>query len=157
MPDLRTDIDTLDEAMRRFFGAMKRQQFWADVVKRSGVAIDRPAAIMLRTLVAHEPTACGVHELAAQLGIEAPSVTRKTQELEEAGYVRRERDPADRRAVRLMVTSAGHKVAKRLGQAQRELIAATLAHWSPEDRAALIELLTRFSRDLADTNEHTKP
>jgi MarR family transcriptional regulator for hemolysin len=47
------------------------------------------------------------HELARALRIEGPTLTRHLDGLEQEGLVRRERDPSDRRAVRLELTDAG--------------------------------------------------
>jgi MarR family transcriptional regulator for hemolysin len=46
-------------------------------------------------------------DLAKSLGIEGATLTRHLDALEEAGLVRRRRDPEDRRAVRLELTDEG--------------------------------------------------
>jgi MarR family transcriptional regulator for hemolysin len=47
-------------------------------------------------------------ELARALDIESPTLTRHLDGLENAGLVTRERDPADRRAIRVALTEEGH-------------------------------------------------
>jgi MarR family transcriptional regulator, transcriptional regulator for hemolysin len=47
------------------------------------------------------------HELARQLRIEGPTLTRHLDGLEEAGLVARRRDPDDRRTTRVELTDAG--------------------------------------------------
>jgi MarR family transcriptional regulator for hemolysin len=46
-------------------------------------------------------------DLARSLGIESPTLTRHLENLERAGFVRRERSVTDRRAVRVELTDAG--------------------------------------------------
>jgi MarR family transcriptional regulator for hemolysin len=46
-------------------------------------------------------------DLARSLGIEGPTLTRHLENLERAGFVRKERSATDRRAVRVELTDAG--------------------------------------------------
>ena len=57
------------------------------------------------------------HELARALRIEGPTLTRHLDGLEQEGLVKRERDPSDRRAVRLELTDAGRAKHAELKQA----------------------------------------
>jgi MarR family transcriptional regulator, transcriptional regulator for hemolysin len=56
-------------------------------------------------------------ELARAVGIEGPTLTRHLDGLEEAGLVRRQRDPADRRAMRVELTDTGEELYRQLRQA----------------------------------------
>jgi MarR family transcriptional regulator for hemolysin len=56
-------------------------------------------------------------ELARAVGIEGPTLTRHLDGLEEAGLVRRQRDPGDRRAVRVELTDAGEELFQQLRKA----------------------------------------
>jgi len=154
MASLNDDLQQLETAMSRFFQAMKRPQRWARVLQRANLQLDRPAAHILQTLNSDEHPACRVQDLATQLGIEAPSVTRKTQELEQLGYLRRRPDPRDRRAVDLTITPRGRAIARRLWAAQRESITQVLEDWPAKDRQRFVELFDRFSQDIA--NEYDK-
>jgi len=153
---LETDLATLESALRLVFRTMKRPHNWARLAKQAGVDIDRPAATILHTLVAHQNESCRVHDLATLLGIEAPSVTRKTQELEQAGYLRRVPDPHDGRAISLRITPQGRAVSTKLWEAQREIISQALSHWQTAERQQFIALFERFSNDLAAASaDHT--
>ncbi|HTB48739.1 MAG TPA: MarR family transcriptional regulator [Verrucomicrobiae bacterium] len=156
MSSVETDVTTLEDAMRLFFQTMKRPHHWARVTKRAGVSVDRPAAVILHTLMANQAGHCRVHDLAAQLGIEAPSVTRKTQELEQAGYLRRVPDPLDGRAISLQVTPRGRTIGDRLWKAQREIISQALTGWEAAERQQFVELFQRFSNDLAGASATDK-
>jgi DNA-binding MarR family transcriptional regulator len=80
-------------------------------------------------------------ELAAQLRVQPRSVTTVIDALEEAGLVRREIDPANRRAILLHLTSRGESVRDDLREARREAAEELFAPLSPEDRKTLGELL----------------
>jgi MarR family transcriptional regulator for hemolysin len=56
-------------------------------------------------------------ELARAVGIEGPTLTRHLDGLEDAGLVRRQRDPVDRRAMRVELTDAGEELFQQLRQA----------------------------------------
>jgi len=142
-------MESLEEAMRLFFQTMKRPQRWAAVTAQAGVNIDRPAALILHMLIAHQGRPCRIQDLAIQLGIEAPSVTRKTQELEQAGYLQRIPDPLDKRAIGLKVTASGRNVGSRLWKAQRQAMRRALSGWPTVERQEFIALFQRFSNDLA--------
>ena len=56
-------------------------------------------------------------DLARAVGIEGPTLTRHLDGLEESGIVRRVRDGADRRAVRVELTADGERLFQTLRQA----------------------------------------
>ena len=49
-------------------------------------------------------------ELAGELGVEAPTVTKAIQRLEKAGFVKRQPDPVDGRVSRVYLTDAGRQL-----------------------------------------------
>ncbi len=53
-------------------------------------------------------------DLAAEVGIEGPTLTHHLDGLEKAGLIERARDPEDRRAVRVELTAAGDEVFHKL-------------------------------------------
>lgn len=150
-------MQRLEEAMRLFWQAMKRPQRWAQLMAQAGVDLDRPAAFILHALIGDKPYGWRVQDLADQLGIEAPSVTRKTQELEQAGYLKRQPDPHDGRAISLQVTRKGRTACRKLWQVQRRQIAAVLEQWPDGERHQFIDLFERFSTDLAKQTTPSKP
>jgi DNA-binding MarR family transcriptional regulator len=95
----------------------------------------------LGTLMRHGAARPG--ELAKHLGIAPRSATEVVDSLEERGLVRRETDPADRRATLVVVTDAG----RALGAAVRRTRAAeadrVFAGLGDADRAELERLLRR--------------
>ena len=153
MTALESDLEVLERAMRMFFQTMKRPQHWATVSARSGLTIDRPSSGILHILMHSKGHACRVQDVAHLLGVEAPSVTRKTQELELSGLIRRVPDPRDKRAVDLRITPRGRMIAKRLWQAQREVMYQTLSNWDESERRTFVKLFERFSQDYVNSVE----
>lgn len=97
----------------------------------------------LRALIdAEQPLRMG--QLAEALRIVPRSVTPVIDALEEAGLVRREVDPANRRSILLVITDLGREtyaqVVTARGEAARELFSAL----TPEEQDQLRELLSRI-------------
>jgi DNA-binding MarR family transcriptional regulator len=81
-------------------------------------------------------------ELADRLGIVPRSLTTVIDALEEAGLVRREIDPRNRRAILLRLTDRGTAVRDDLREARRRAAEDLFAPLSAADRKALADLLT---------------
>jgi DNA-binding MarR family transcriptional regulator len=89
-------------------------------------------------------------ELADRLGIVPRSVTTVVDALEDAGLVRREVDPRNRRAILLRLTDRGTVVRDELRDARRRAAEDLFAPLSPDDRKTLGDLLTLL--DVGDAN-----
>jgi DNA-binding MarR family transcriptional regulator len=87
-------------------------------------------------------------DLAEQLRIDAPAVTRKAQQLERSGLVSRTQDLLDARATRIQLTAQGRRTISRFLAARRTWLTSILADWSDADRADLARLLGRFADDM---------
>jgi DNA-binding MarR family transcriptional regulator len=83
-------------------------------------------------------------DLADRLGIVPRSVTTVIDALEEAGLVRREIDPHNRRAIRLHLTDQGVAVRDDMREARRRAAEDLFAPLSPDDRKVLGELLSQL-------------
>jgi DNA-binding MarR family transcriptional regulator len=81
-------------------------------------------------------------DLADRLGIVPRSVTTVIDALEEAGLVRREIDPHNRRAIRLHLTDRGLSVRDDMREARRGAAEDLFAPLSADDRQALGQLLS---------------
>jgi DNA-binding MarR family transcriptional regulator len=147
MAKLSNDLDTLQAALRMFFQTMKRPQNWTEITARAGVTIDRPAGAIIH-LLASSDKHYRLQDLASALGIEAPSATRKTQELEKIGYLERVVDPKDGRAVSFRLTASGEKLGKKLKAAHRAILSQALAGWSDTDRQDFVRMFEKFSNDI---------
>jgi DNA-binding MarR family transcriptional regulator len=85
-------------------------------------------------------------ELADRLGIVPRSVTTVIDALEEAGLVRREIDPTNRRAIRLHLTAGGRAARDDMREARRRASEELFSALSAADRRRLSELLTILDR-----------
>jgi DNA-binding MarR family transcriptional regulator len=83
-------------------------------------------------------------ELADRLGIVPRSLTTVIDALEQAGLVRRDIDPRNRRAILLRLTERGAAVRDELREARRHAAEDLFAPLSARDRALLGDLLTRL-------------
>lgn len=83
-------------------------------------------------------------EISRELSHDKGSLTRLIDQLEDRGYVRRERDREDRRNVSLVLTSAGRKSVERLIPILVDCYNELLADFSPQDVELLTTLLARF-------------
>jgi DNA-binding MarR family transcriptional regulator len=112
--------------------------------RSAGVDLDRSGAALLYKLHT-EGDGISLSVLAERLGIDAPAVTRKAQQLERGGLLRRERDERDARAQRILLTEEGRSEITRLLAARREWIGELLSGWTPAERLELAGLLVRLS------------
>jgi DNA-binding MarR family transcriptional regulator len=82
------------------------------------------------------------NEIRDRLLTRMPDVTRLLDRLEEAGFVIRERDTADRRLVTTRLTDRGRELVDALDAPVAEEHERHLGHLGPERLRTLIELLT---------------
>lgn len=146
---MENDLDQLEQVMSQLHRGMSRHKSWEHVAAQAGVNLDRTSAIILHLLAVPENSQCKLHQIAEKLGIEAPSVTRKVQLLEQVGLLSKSIDAKDARSYRLQLTEKGQAVASRLREAKRATLKATLTDWSSADRKAFISLLQKFADSTA--------
>ncbi|MEW9531064.1 MarR family winged helix-turn-helix transcriptional regulator [Microbispora sp. NPDC049125] len=96
----------------------------------------RGAQVELLHLVESEP-GIGVASAARSLHLAGNSVSTLVNQLLDAGLLRREVDPADRRAARLFVTEAAVARMSRWREARRRLVGDALARL-PDDEVAAV-------------------
>jgi DNA-binding MarR family transcriptional regulator len=85
-------------------------------------------------------------DLADRLGIVPRSLTTVIDALEQAGLVRREIDPQNRRAIRLHLTDHGLSVRDDMREARRRAAEDLFAPLSADDRATLGQLLSTLDK-----------
>lgn len=83
-------------------------------------------------------------ELAARLGIEAPTVSKAVHRLERVGYVRRE--PDGRRIQRVFVTDEGRALKDAVEQAWRTADAQLIAEFTKDEQETLKKLVSRLPK-----------
>ncbi|MEU3748880.1 MULTISPECIES: MarR family winged helix-turn-helix transcriptional regulator [Streptomyces] len=89
-------------------------------------------------------------ELIQSLGLDASTVTKMLQRLEQCGHVRRRPDPADRRAVLVEPTDEGRALRTGVEGVWSDLENLSLNGLGPDDRAELARLLGLVSENLRE-------
>ncbi len=140
--------DRIEEALSVVGRASNQVRLHERFLQAAGVRLDRGGASLLHKLHLHsEPLR--VTALADLLGIDAPTVTRKVQQLERDGLVSRQPDPDDKRATRIQLTPAGRRTFERVLKARRAWLDGLLKDWNDQDLADFARLLERFSNALS--------
>ncbi len=109
----------------------------------SGPALERPAYALLYTLIESGPARPST--LAEALRVDISTVSRQLGALENAGWIAREADPADRRAQLVDATDSGRAAFEVNRLHKLESLRDMLADWSEPDRTELARLLHQFN------------
>ncbi|MEW2295466.1 MarR family winged helix-turn-helix transcriptional regulator [Streptomyces sp. NPDC006743] len=84
-------------------------------------------------------------DLGRGVGLDPKDLVGVLNDLQAAGHVLREPDPADRRKNAVSLTAQGARLLARCEQAAREANATLLAPLSPKEREVFMDLLVRVS------------
>ncbi|MET8006814.1 MarR family transcriptional regulator [Nonomuraea glycinis] len=131
---------TLTEVLRASVGGLLRgayERFTGDALTGDPQARD---FVVLDTLA--DQDADSQHELAERLGINRTIMVRLIDRLQEAGYVTRTRNPANRRSYMLSITEEGRAARDAMRQVVAERDARVTAVLTPDERQRLNELLS---------------
>jgi DNA-binding MarR family transcriptional regulator len=140
-------IDQIEAALQVVARSMTQARLHERLLQTAGVRLDRAGAALLYKLYANRDS-LRVTTLADLLGVDAPTVTRKVQQLEHEGYVARHPDPDDRRATRIELSPAGRRTLQRVLDARRAWIASLFEGWDRTELVAFASALGRFSTTL---------
>jgi DNA-binding MarR family transcriptional regulator len=124
-----------------------------ELLRVAGVRLDRAGAALLYKLQLYAGTSFRVTSLAALLGVDAPTVTRKVQQLERLGYVAREPDPDDGRASLIRLTQSGQDIVDRILAANRDRLSRLFDGWDGDDVRTFGSLLERFAESIRKDTE----
>ena len=116
---------------------------------RTAAGLSVTALSTLRRIA--EGEACRITELAAAEAVAQPSMTALVGRLETRGLVRRESDPADRRAVRVAITDAGAEQLAAVRAARAALLGARIDRLGESSRSALVAVLPVLDSLLEDS------
>ena len=124
-----------------------------ELLRAAGVRLDRAGVALLYKFRLFADTPFRVTSLATLLGVDAPTVTRKVQQLERLGYVARDADPEDGRASLIRITSSGQETLDRVMVAHRDRLELLLQGWAEDDVRHFAALLERFSDSIRKETE----
>lgn len=136
MADFRTVMDALPR-IRRACRPLFRQD------PEGGPSVSSHQARILAFLDDTDPTMVG--ELAEYLGVTASTMSLTLKRLEEAGYVRRNRDPLDRRVTNVRLTDAGVRVRDQGREMDPERVEGLLTLLRPDERGEAVRALAALA------------
>jgi DNA-binding MarR family transcriptional regulator len=87
-------------------------------------------------------------EIARQLELSTPTVTKAAMRMEAAGLIDRRPDPRDARLVRLFLSERGRALEKTIADEMAQLARRSLATLSEDEVKALVTALTAIRRNL---------
>jgi DNA-binding MarR family transcriptional regulator len=119
------------------------------VVAEQGSRLSPHQATVLAHLDRATPTT--LTELAGEVGVALPTMSLLVDRMVRRGFVRRERDPEDRRRVALRLTNAGVRAATSRSLLDPARVRAALERLTPTERTASIDglaTLTKAAREL---------
>lgn len=116
-----------------------------------GMGVTGPQARLLLLLGLHEGENQGFY--AEQLDVEAITLGRMLDRMEEAGLIERRRDPADRRAWRVHLTPAGLDLLPKLREGITPMVDAMLAGFGDAERDQLSRMLEQVRINLNNALE----
>ncbi|GAA2262979.1 MULTISPECIES: MarR family winged helix-turn-helix transcriptional regulator [Kitasatospora] len=119
-----------------------RARLYHQLTEGLGEAVDELTYPVLSGLARTGPISAA--DLAREAGLDRSNVTRRADRLEQAGLLRREPDPADRRATLLVLTEQGHRIVRTTRQRLATRIEASLDAWPAEEARTFARLLQRF-------------
>ncbi len=140
---------TLGQLVRT--GRARSAKWGAEEDPESGIIISAPLFALLSIL--RNEGEMRMQTLAARVGSDMSVVSRQIGVLEEAGCINRRADAQDRRVTMLSLSDYGRQrhVA---GLTRRvSLFKTGLSSWSEEDATALLALVSRVTKDLADITD----
>jgi DNA-binding MarR family transcriptional regulator len=112
---------------------------------RSGLPLGALAVLMY---LREHPTGCHGKALAARAALDPSTVSRAVTTLVDRGLVERQADPADGRATVLVLTDVGRDALAHADRQYGDVLERALARWTPDEVAALVEAISRFTADL---------
>lgn len=108
-----------------------------------GFNLTMPQYMTLRCVL-KSPAGCSMTELAESSHQLSATMTGIVDRLAERGLVQRERDPRDRRALRVMLTQEGKQLMEKVSERKHARMVALLAALTPEERRTMIEMSRRY-------------
>jgi len=140
--------DEIHAVLLQLNGYMNRPDLDQAFLARAGVQLDRALFPLLTRIGRAHPIS--VVELASLVGRDHSTVSRQVAKLEALGLVERQTAEGDQRVRLLQPSAKGWIMLDHFAAVRRKFLNHRLAGWTDEERSALLDLLTRFSKTIAD-------
>jgi DNA-binding MarR family transcriptional regulator len=149
LPDMTSEHEVPADVLERFSVYARETSaltvlFHTRVAERMGLSPTDEKCLDL-ALRAEGPITAG--KIAERSGLSTGAVTGVIDRLERAGYVRRVRDPHDRRKVLVEVTAGDESKFDHLFAGARDTLREVLSRFTPEE----LEVLERYNQALLET------
>jgi len=149
LPDMTSEHEVPADVLERFSVYARETSaltvlFHTRVAERMGLSSTDEKCLDLALRAGGPITAGKIAELS---GLSTGAVTGVIDRLERAGYVRRVRDPHDRRKVLVEVTVGDESRFDHLFAGAQETLREVLSRFTPEE----LDVLERYNRTLIDT------
>ena len=144
-------LDVVETEMALLQRALER------LARRSAIHrdLDRASYLAARTLEATGPIS--LKALAAELGVDASTMTRQVATMETAGLLHRDVDPDDGRVSLIELSPAGRRKMRTVQRARRERLQDLFTGWTRREQLEFGQLLGRFNDAVSDTEHHHEP
>ncbi|GAA3700380.1 MarR family transcriptional regulator [Zhihengliuella alba] len=141
-PDRHEAINAMEEQLSLLW---RRSRAIGNKVARSVHPDMEPGAYgLLRAL--QRRGSVRLTDLAAEIGVGKPTVSRQVSMLETIGVVSKEVDPSDGRAQTISLTAAGAEQLAAAQQARRQVFHSLLEDWEDGELAEFAGLLAKLNR-----------
>jgi DNA-binding MarR family transcriptional regulator len=147
-PTVRTSAQEMERALSRLLSREGRRTIYTELANHADMTCPPRAAWLLLRVGEHRADSRGA--LARHLHIGVEDLDARLVELVDAGYV--DPPPADEDSP-ITLTPAGEAALALLFDARQDRISRLLTGWKHETHPALLELLTRFTHELAASDE----
>jgi DNA-binding MarR family transcriptional regulator len=134
--------NNLEQSAERFLLLMDRLRQLGPKTAPPMKANISPSQLAYITFLNSNP-GCGIQSIASGLKLSKPTVSIGVKQLEETGFLTRQTDPYDGRAVRLFLTPKGQELHQRTHEFRCKKFIRLLRDINPQERKTLLILLER--------------
>jgi len=134
--------NNLNQSAEKFMLLMDRLRQWGPQPAPPKKANISPSQLAFITYLNLNP-GCGIQSIASGLKLSKPTVSVGVSQMEEAGFLTRQPDPQDGRAVQLFLTTKGQELHQRTHEFRCKKFNRLLSGLTSQERTTLITLLER--------------
>lgn len=132
----------IEQSAEKFLHLMNRLRHLGPGTAPPKEAKISPSLLTVLTYTADNP-GCGIQAMAVGLKLATPTISVSVRQLEKAGFLTRQPDPDDGRAVQLFLTPAGEELHQRTLEFRCQKFERLLTHLTAAERTTLLGLLER--------------